>query len=211
MRQHFPDHARTKQSRKNLACSVNLYEFFRPCYCVIAILTGVDGYSGRSIQWARTSRARHNDAFVWAVGRLENRCETGIPAFEACTSGLLWIAAYSECRPNNDHAAVGQYARHGNGDHRATRREGSVADSARNRGPTQSYSLERDDLVFGNPASVPAARSARPRSCCDRRAYFREVETVPARRPGEPPKIEVLGRRPLRGCGRKPATVAPTT
>ena len=136
MRQHFPDHARTKQSQKNPAYSVNFYEFFRPCCCVIAIFTGVDGYSGRSIQWARSARARHNDALVWTVGGLEKRCETGIPAFKACTSGLLWIAAYSECCPNNDDAAVGQYARHGNGDHRATRRESSVADSARNRGPT---------------------------------------------------------------------------
>ena len=33
---------------------------------------------------------------------------------------------------------------------------------------------------------------------------LREVETVPARRPGEPAEIEVLGRRPLRDCGRKP-------
>ena len=98
--------------------------FFVLACCVIAVFTGMDRYSRRSIQWARVAGARHNVAFVWAVGGLEKRCETGIPVLKACPSGLVWIAAYSECCPNNDDAAVGQYARHRNADHRAT--EGRV-------------------------------------------------------------------------------------
>src|SRR5207248_10517391 len=98
-------------------------------------------------------------AFVWAVGGLEKRHETGIPAIQACPSGLMWIAPYSERCPNHDDAGVGEYARHRNTHHRATRRAGAVADRARNRGPARSYSLGRDDLVFGNSAVVSPARS----------------------------------------------------
>ena len=78
-----------------------------------------------------------------------------------------------------------------------------MAKSARNRSPAQSYSLERDDLVFGNSGPVAPARSSRPRSLSDRYAAFREVATVPVRRPGEPAEIEILGRRHLRDRCRK--------
>src|SRR6516165_7197678 len=108
IRQHFVDHARTKQRRQNPAYFVNLYEFFRPCYCVIPVCTEMDRYSRGTIQRARVARARHNGAFVWAVGGLEKRYETGIPAFKTCLAGLVWSAAYSECCPNHDDAAVGQ-------------------------------------------------------------------------------------------------------
>src|SRR3984893_1240458 len=128
----------------------------------------MDRYSRRSIQWAWVAGARDNVAFVWVVGGLEKWCETGIPALKACPSGLVWIATYPECCPNNDDAAVDQYARHRNADHRAIGRAGSVAGSAGNHGPAQSHSLERDDLVFGKCGPVAPPRSSRPGSCSDR-------------------------------------------
>ena len=65
---------------------------------------------------------------------------------------------------------------------------------------------ERDDLVFANSAIQPLSLLLAPegRVNSDRCAYFREAETVSARRPDEPAEIEVLGRRPLRDRGRKP-------
>src|SRR5260370_30807780 len=88
------------------------YQLFCPGCCTISVLAGMDRYSRQPIQWPWIAGARYNDAFVWAVGGLEKRYETGTPAIEACSSGLVWIAADSDCCPNHDDAALGYHARH---------------------------------------------------------------------------------------------------
>src|SRR5260370_26161916 len=96
------------------------YQLFCPGCCTISVLAGMDRYSRQPIQWTWIAGARYNDAFVWAVGGLEKRYETGTPAIHACSSGLVWIAPYPERRPNRHAAGVGQHAPHRNTHRRPT-------------------------------------------------------------------------------------------